>query len=518
MGCALALRSLAMLIGNLGSTRRAEVGSAGALRLPEGTSVEWWVRSGDKWHVPSTDITVRDWLLDNAPVLSSAVRVPGGDVTGAVYATVQGVREIVVIELANSTAAPLAAALVVRSGTGRAVRLEGTTVFEGDRPVAYLPSSPSDVIAGPLQPLVAGSDVNREIAAPSPLTTDTIEAAFIVPLLHRSSIRFAALLGVASALGTASVPVVSALPDPAMVARGWGLQAGNAARLDGDPRRANNIRALATGMLLYADGGTERSWVERAAIARGLVRIGAHTEALALLAGVDDAQFRNGSLGEDSNVGVTAEVLAAVVTVARHHSRAVFAHSMTPLVAGALEFLQRSARREADVVGAHSGVFLAASRMLARAHEDRAARTATQVWESIGKSWPMALAAEPTLPAMSSGATLIPGDPRRLANQIICAIDGLAGETADGAIDLFGGWAAGDLAGVPVAIHQVDTPIGEVSAAIRWHGARPALLWEVRCAPADQLTLRCSVLDPTWSATESTGEALLAEPPVSRAN
>ncbi len=507
-----------MLIGNLGSTRRAEVGSAGALRLPEGTTLEWWVRSGDRWHVPSTDVTVRDWLLDNAPVLSSAVRVPGGDVTGCVYATVQGVREIVVMELSNSTPAPLAAALVVRSGTGRALRLEGTTVFEGDRPVAYLPSAPSDVIVGPLEPLVVGSDTNREAAAPSTLAADSTEAAFIVPLLHRSSIRFASLLGVASALGTASVPVLSALPDPAMVARGWGLQAGNAARIDGDQRRANNVRALATGMLLYSDGGADRPWVERAAIARGLVRIGAHEEALSQLNGVDDAQFRNGSLGLDGNVAATAEVLAAVVTVARHHKGAVFAHSMTPLVAGALEFLQKSARREANLVAAHSALFLAAGRMLARVDEARAARTAQQVWETIGQTWPLALTAEPVLPAMSSGATLIPGDPQRLANQIISTIDGLAGETADGAINLFAGWAAVDLAGVPIAIHQVDTPIGEVSAAIRWHGARPALLWDVRCAPADQVTLRCSVLDPTWSTSLATGEALLAEPPIPRAN
>ncbi len=507
-----------MLIGNLGSTRRAEVGTAGVLRLPEGTVLQWWVRSGDRWHVPTTDVTVRDWLLDNAPVLASAVRVPGGDVTGTVYATVQGPREIVVVELANATPAPLAAALVVRSGTGRALRLEGTTVFEGDRPVAYLPSVPNDIIAGPLEPLVAGSDTNRATAAPSVLSSDTTEAAFIVPLLHKSSVRFAALLGVASALGTASVPVLSALPDPAMVARGWGLQAGYAARIDGDQGRANTVRALATGMLLYADGGHARPWAERAAIGRGLLRMGAHEEALSMLEGVDDAQFRNGSLGDDASVAVTAEVLAAVVTVARHHSSALFAHAMIPLVAGALEFLQRAARREPVLVAAHSGVFLAASRMLARVDETRASRTAQQVWETLGNSWPLAHAAEPLLPAMSSGAMLIPGDPQRLANRLVETIDELAGESDDGSIDLFRGWKAVDLAGVSIAVHQVDTPIGEVSAAIRWHGARPALLWDVRCAPADHVALRCSVLDPTWSATVATGEALLAEPAVPRAN
>jgi hypothetical protein len=505
-----------MLIGNLGSTRRAEVGSAGLLRLPEGTTIEWWVRSGDRWHVPSTDVTARDWLLDNAPVLSSAVRVPGGDVTGQVYATVQGPREVVSIELANSTPAPLAAALIVRSGSGRPLRIDGTTIFEGDRPVAYLPAVPSDVIAGPLEPLIADSDTNRPAATPSPLSSDTIEAAFVVPLLHRSNVRFAALLGVASALGTASVPVLSALPDPAMVARGWGLQAGNVARIDGDQRRANAMRSLATAMLLYADGTASRPWTERAAIARGLVRIGAHDEAVRALEGIDDAQFRNGSLGDDGNVLSTAEVLAAVVTVGRHLPDALFAHSMIPLVAGALEFLQRSARRDATTVAAHSGVFLASARMLERVNEQRAALTAQQVWSRLGSSWPLARALEPTLPAITSGATLVPGDPQRLSNAVVSSIDALAMETADGSIDVLSGWTADDLAGVPVAVHHVDTAFGAVSAAIRWHGARPALLWDVQCAPADRITVRCSVLDAEWSSNDAVGEALLAAPVVTR--
>jgi hypothetical protein len=244
------------------------------------------------------------------------------------------------------------------------------------------------------------------------------------------------------------------------------------------------------------------------------VRTGAHDEALRLLDGLDDAQFRNGSLGVESDVAVTAEVLTAAVTVGRHLSSAVFAHAMVPLIAGALEFLQRSARREPALVEAHSGVFLAASRLLNRVDERRAARTAESVWKSLSASWPLARSFEPPLPAMTGGASLVPGDPQRLSNQVIEAVDGLAREDSDGSIDLFSGWVTADLAGVGLAVHQVDTPFGEVSAAIRWHGARPALLWDVRCAPADRVRLRCSVLDTGWSTTDPVGEALLAAPPI----
>ncbi len=49
---------------------------------------------------------------------------------------------------------------------------------------------------------------------------------------------------------------------------------------------------------------------------------------------------------------------------------------------------------------------------------------------------------------------------------------------------------------------------GPCSFAVRWHGARPALLWD---APAGS-TVRAPLLDPAWSSNEPVGEALLAEP------
>jgi hypothetical protein len=511
-----------VLIGNLGSTRRAQVGSGGRVELPSGTILEWWVRSADRWHVPTLDVTVRDWMLDNTPVLKSAVRVPGGDATGSVYSTVQGPREIVALVVENNTKAPLAAGLVVRSATGRPIRLDGTTVFDGDLPVAYLPAVPSDVMAGPLEPLLAESDVNRPDVSPATAQhlAAASEALFVVPLLHHSSVRFAGLLGVSSALGVASTPVLSALPDAAMVARGWALQAGNTARIEGDQTRANSLKGLATSLLLLVDGVTDRPGVERAAIAHGLVRIGAYDEALTSIDGVDDLQSRNGSLvlpGDNASDHpmTTAHVLGALVTVARYLPDATFATAMVPLVAGALEFLHRCVKRHPNEVAATSGVFLAAAGMLDRVDEGRAARHARDAWSSLGKSWPLARATEPALPAMSSGAALVPGDPARLSNAVVSAADALASEAADGSIELFAGWTTRDLAGQPLALHGVDTPVGKLSAAIRWHGARPALLWDVASAPADALMLRCSVLDPTWSTTEPVGEGLLAAPVIS---
>ncbi|GMU78108.1 MAG: hypothetical protein AMXMBFR46_09040 [Acidimicrobiia bacterium] len=56
-----------------------------------------------------------------------------------------------------------------------------------------------------------------------------------------------------------------------------------------------------------------------------------------------------------------------------------------------------------------------------------------------------------------------------------------------------------EVSGAPVAG-------GSVSYAVRWHGTRPALLWD---AP-EGVVLRVPGLDPAWSSGVARGDALLA--------
>jgi hypothetical protein len=62
--------------------------------------------------------------------------------------------------------------------------------------------------------------------------------------------------------------------------------------------------------------------------------------------------------------------------------------------------------------------------------------------------------------------------------------------------------------GANLAAYEVPTLAGPVGFAVRWHGERPALLWD---APLG-LVVRCPGLDTTWAATEPSGEALLLAP------
>ncbi len=61
-------------------------------------------------------------------------------------------------------------------------------------------------------------------------------------------------------------------------------------------------------------------------------------------------------------------------------------------------------------------------------------------------------------------------------------------------------------AGRGLEVYAAPAGAAVVGFAVRWHGQRPALLWDTS-AP---MHLTCSGLDPAWSTHEARGEALLA--------
>jgi hypothetical protein len=63
-------------------------------------------------------------------------------------------------------------------------------------------------------------------------------------------------------------------------------------------------------------------------------------------------------------------------------------------------------------------------------------------------------------------------------------------------------------------VHDAPTAVGHVSYAVRWHGDRAALLWEVTPhTGVDQVRLTAPGLDSSWSTVERHGEALLGPVP-----
>jgi len=73
----------------------------------------------------------------------------------------------------------------------------------------------------------------------------------------------------------------------------------------------------------------------------------------------------------------------------------------------------------------------------------------------------------------------------------------------EGTIDLLPSVESGN-----VEVHGAPTRLGTVGFALRRHGERAALLWEV-ADPAPGLVLRAPALDPSWSTTDPAGKAFL---------
>ena len=89
-------------------------------------------------------------------------------------------------------------------------------------------------------------------------------------------------------------------------------------------------------------------------------------------------------------------------------------------------------------------------------------------------------------------------------------LDCLLAEASDHVVvapSLPGAWI-----GSSVDARTLVTRHGRLSFSLRWHGPRPAVLWErepaVGVAAGDGVTVRCG-LDATWSSSALAGEALL---------
>jgi hypothetical protein len=97
------------------------------------------------------------------------------------------------------------------------------------------------------------------------------------------------------------------------------------------------------------------------------------------------------------------------------------------------------------------------------------------------------------------------------ASRLVELIDSIATETDDG-VDLFVGFEEDD-AGRPVEAFELPTRWGLLSVALRWHGPRPAILWEIDAWDDDRPfglpVLRAPRLDETWTGRDQRGDALL---------
>jgi hypothetical protein len=159
-------------LGCVGHPGRVAVDASGLVTPGAGGwAVDWWVQDGDRWYFPSRQVAVRQRLVDDAPVVETALRVAHGDVVQRVWAVQHpNAGTVVVIELEAQTEVPVAAALCVRPASQRGlvpiqrIDLDGLLLVVDGAPALVLPRPPEHtVLAG-----AADGDAASLVAAHRP--------------------------------------------------------------------------------------------------------------------------------------------------------------------------------------------------------------------------------------------------------------------------------------------------------------------------------------------------------------
>lgn len=405
------------LTGVLGSSWRATVEPWGDLVFEDGSApLQWFVAADDRWHLPSREVTVRQRLVDGAPVFETRLRVPRGDVVHMVWSTTVGDVGVTVVDVTNDSALPIAVAF-------------SRTDLVTDRPAATASGSSADWPAPGL---------------------DLPSRPLVLPIGHRSSVR------VLLRHDGRTDAVNGDLPDAASVVRGWSAVAERAGRfvvpelIDGVPL-VDCVMAARCQAVLHGDDA-------------------------------DTAAER--LLDLDERVRVNVEVADPVT------------------VAGLIEELLADLRRDhVDVTSARLAL-IASARLLgddSRAIEDlvaAVARVRGNDADDLAPAW------GPVDPATSLAVS------RHLLPALVH--DRLARHTARDTVTLLPDGLPADWLGTSCEAHGIAVGAHHtVSFAVRWHGERPAVLWEVDGPPG--LVLRSGV-DGAWSTIEARGEALWNPP------
>lgn len=476
-------------------------------RTDVGWSVEWWVGAEDRWHVPSREPSTRQRLVDGMPVIETSVRVPGGDVTSRAYhAVIGGIGDAAVMEVANQSPVPVVVAWAVVPGVSAVRRIEllgGRSVVVDGRGALMLPGAPR---AGAWSESGGADLVARIEGGPTDSRTASVTsragraaAAFVYAVPHGTTIR-----AVMPRAATGRHAATASVPSSADVGRGWAARLERGTRLSLPAGRLADAFRVNRAFLLLAAGARLDPRVAYRVVA-ALDAVGLDREARAVLA-VEHT-------GAPDRATAAAASVSALAVHWRLTGDRTTVDEAIPAVALAIRVLGRGSggwvRRGlldgAELLRAwgHEDVARRADALLARMEPADEAGDGDTGEDPIDVDGLLGLVSDapPTLvwsdPAVS--ACLVASVRRMLVHG--------AAATATVAVCTR---LPEDWKGEGIEVHGAPTELGTVSFAVRWHGERPALLWNVEARPGvDAVQLVAPGLSPRWSTTQRAGEALL---------
>lgn len=401
---------------------------------------------------------------------------------------------------------------------------------------------------------------------------DIAQAAVIVPVAHRTTYRAVIALPMPTPDGAATrtvsdVRFPSALPTAHQVADGWNAQLRSLATVSvPDPRIAAFVQSAAVHMMAapiatLANGaatsrvsGSEPRWDHVAAIVCAASEIGLQERAEALL-----VQAAAAADVEAPGAPLTASLAWLVIAAGEHLARfpsPALATALVETVAVVVRSVDRPRarwrRRTSSTMslipGGNAAVLQAAAVVFEQAGDIRAASDASGAADRLGDvSYDLALLTDDDLVrralwarhaartgrgAMAWGAleamfdagaaTLVwpssineSGAVDHDSVATIAAMSSLLwsllSHVDDERVRMLPAVPASWL-GQKLEIHGLVTERGTVGFVVRWHGKRPALLWQIDpTASVVAEGVDCAALDPTWHSHALQGDTILAE-------
>jgi hypothetical protein len=559
-----------VLLGTIGAGGRAKVDRRGVITSEGATwSLDWWVGAEDRWHVASGAALVRQSLIESTPVVLSAMRLPGGEIEQRAWSVVDGSTgsPVLVVAFHNATSIPVALALAFSSASSALSTIDfadGIVTIGGDAVAAFsrLPSrfgfgldgrSAEDITT-------AGDAVNAFPDGGIELRSESTTASFVFPLPHTATLQVVLPLGSAMSAADLKRCDLNALPPFERVVAGWKAQTARAPKFELPERQSEEaIDGSRSHLLVHVAGEDPLRWpgvpvngLERSDLTMALDEQGLSAESERLLVASTDLQNADGSF-DSLRLDATASWVVALERHVALSGDGEFADEMIERVASAAHWIAK--RQRGSRLRRSSSFFANGDGPIGLDTDQRVgydARWTARAYRSAialldGAAQPdAALAVRLHLVALNDEmdrrgvSRLGPGDgtvaddailqlrrellsgeplwtwpsetdahdPSRTAT-FLRTIRSIVASDAGDVVDLLPGFNE-EWLGQAIAVHRLPTSAGLMSFALRWHGARPALLWDVE---GDRnVTITCTSIDPEWSTTDQRGEALLAAP------
>ncbi len=519
-------------VGTLGVGAVSHVDERGRIHPHDRSwSLSIVISTGESWF--GVDGPVRRTRIGGLPVIECRLRVGEHDVVWRVAADEDGPSGRTIVEIETEGADALTLGLAVTPerlegvGSIERARVAGERIVIDGRPAVELGRLPGDVVTGSLEDGGLGALLGEVVsghADPTRIVESGGRDAGLVALLPMipSTTRTIRVVD-------GSEPERSVAPAIERIRDGWSRHLDGLATVSVPAWPAHLWPAATSGVLLAAaTSGLGRPGSTLAASAA----IGADEATVQAVADQALESWLHGALdprgaGElavalsvCARLGVdpptTQHDLAAQLVVASLHvipaglrpdahallGRIAGARAMSDAAASAVTNDPRDGRRlgfgegESNVPEADDAFERAMGRIMSAGPNARLQNPdpIVDVRAAAGSTW-------------SWASNSAPDDPDRRARVVLglrrmVVDDSTSIDCAPGAFDTWLGRSV-DVTALPVRG-------GRLSFSIRWHGERPAVLWEFDGGGTPVFT--CRALDPNWSSGEQSGEALLAAP------